>query len=365
MGFYELLLILLSVPAVPGLPDPRPPLIELLQLVSYSLLPEGDKLSIYAFAVVPSPFPAIKFSVPRIPYEVSLLAPHLEPLHISSGIVAPALTPPNISLPITGAIIPLATPDSAVVLSSFLSQFLSGIPPPISIRTPLFPNLTIDTTFPPPDPLPQILENVTIKHMSMAVAPGGGMLASGEVWATIVLPPGLHIPINATHVWPDVLVFDGPVDPELDELDRQGSQSLPELPEVHFPNITIPHLPKVELPQPPKIPIHFPWQRTPDPPPLPDPIPDRAFARIRPTDWVVATTIEPCDPHMVDSEDWVLVKENLHNCVRQPDDAGWRTTVTASVDKVPLQVLPGRDKQFRSFISKASRFPGSWTHTQL
>ena len=353
----ELVTNFLLVPDVPGLPDSRPPLIKLLQLVSYSLLLQDDKLSIYAFATIPSPFASVKLSVPQIPYEVHLLAPPLEPLPISSGIVAPTLTPPNISLPITGEITPLAEPESSAILSSFLSQFLSGIPPPISIRSPLIPNLTIETTFPPPDPLPQILENVTVKHMSMAVAPGGGWLASGEVWATIALPPGLHIPINVTHVWPDVLVFDGPVTPDPDELLDLHSTHRPKLPKIHLPNITIPHFPKPKFPHWPGIPGNFPWHHIPsndDPPPLPDPVPEHAFARIRPTDWVVATTIESCDGHdAMDSNGWVLVNENYNDCAREPDGAGWKTTVMANVEKAPLQVLPGRDKQFRAFVSKA------------
>ena len=319
-------------------------------MVSYSLLQEGDELHLYAFATIPSPLEGIKFKIPKIPYEVSLLAPPLQPVPISRGTVAPVLTPPNISLPITGRIVPLVSPDSSIVLSSFLGQFLSGIPPPISIRCPLFPNLTIETTFPPPDPLPKILEDVTIKHMSMAVAPGGGMLASGEVWATLALPPGLHIPINVTHVWPDVLLYDGPVNPAPPpELDSK--LPLPEFPDIHLPNVTIPRLPKIELPH-----IHFPGShgsKSRDPPPLPDPLPDRAFARIRPTDWVVATTLDPCDsPDEVVSGDWVVINRKHADCARAPDDAGWRTTVTATIDKVPLQVLPGRDKQFRSFVSR-------------
>ncbi|KIM30823.1 hypothetical protein M408DRAFT_15275 [Serendipita vermifera MAFF 305830] len=342
-----------KVPDLPGLPKPRPPLVKLLQLVSYSLLLEGDDLSLYALATIPNPLEGIKFKVPKIPYEVSLLYPPLQPVPISTGVVAPVLTPPNVSLPITGKIVPLASPDSSIVLSSFLGQFLAGIPPPISIRCPLFPELTIETTFPPPDPLPKILEDVTIKHMSMAVAPGGGMLASGQVWATIALPPGLHIPINVTHVWPDLLLFDGPVN-----LPPEDEQSRPplHLPDLPFPNITIPKLPRIKLPHVPGTPEHVPGRHTPttqDPPPLPDPLPDRAFARIRPTDWVVATTLENCEgPDPVVADDWVLVEKRSEDCAKQPDNPGWKTIVTANVERVPVQVLPGRDKQFRAFVSK-------------
>jgi len=64
--------------------------------------------------------------------------------------------------------------------------------------------------------------------------------------------------------------------------------------------------------------------------PLPDPLPDRAFAHIRPEDWLVSNS-EP---------------------VVGDEDEGSVVQVTANVVDVPLQVLPGRDKEFRSFVSK-------------
>lgn len=367
------------VPPIPGLPEPRPPLIKMLQLVSYSLVQEDGRLALYALATIPSPLKSVKFSLPKVPYEVSLLAPPLQPVPISTGIVAPVLTPPNISIPITGHIVPLSSPDSSLVLSQFLSNFLSGVPPPIALHTPLLPNITIETVFSPPVPPPKVLRNVTIKHMSMSVAPGGGMLASGMVWATVALPPGLHTPVNATHVWPDVLVYDGPVHgPEAEPIvDHQGSP-------LHLPDIHLPHpkIPKIPIPEPriPKLPNpwdrNFPFPKHPDPsdpshhhhdddpPPLPSPLPDRAFARIRPTDWVVATTLGPCEDDegdgervsgILDGDGWIFPgRKRKPDCsdVKLGEDAGWTAVVTANVDKVPLQVLPGRDRQFRSFLSK-------------
>jgi hypothetical protein len=350
---------------------------EMLDLVSYSLVQDKNQLSIYALATIPNPLDPMDISIPRIPYEVSLLAPPLPPLPISAGTVAPQLTFPNVSLPIAGKILPLSSPESSSVLSSFLSQFLGGIAPPIAIRTPLFPNLTIETTFPPPIPPPRILQDVTMKHMSLAVAPGGGMLASGLVWATIALPPGFHMTVNVTHVWPDVLLYDGPIELEPPEEDEEEDvlKSRPRLPPGHLPKPKRPKLPEVGIP---KLPINVPWHHGPptpttpgvphwpskdDPPPLPDPLPDRAFARIRPTEWLIAHTEEMCqdDPNDSDDsddsldDDWVIVKGSENQkCNDLTEGAGWKAIITANVEKVPLQVLPGRDKEFRSFIQKVS-----------
>ena len=60
--------------------------------------------------------------------------------------------------------------------------------------------------------------------------------------------------------------------------------------------------------------------------PLPSPLPARAFARIRPDDWLPSSS----------------TKVNGTNAYE----------VTAQVVDVPLEVLPGRDALLRSFIAK-------------
>ncbi|KAG8849699.1 hypothetical protein FRC20_002244 [Serendipita sp. 405] len=380
-----------KLPDMPGIPDPHPPLVKLLQLVSYSVVQDDNQLSLYALATVPNPIEKMKVSLPRVPYEVSLLDPPLVPLPISAGSVSPILTAPNISLVITGKVIPLPSPDSSIILSSFLTKFLSGIPPPIAIRSPLFPKLTIETTFPPPVPPPQILRNVTIKHMSLAVGPSGTMLASGTIFATMALPPGFHMTINVTHVLPDVLLFDGPVEvPPEEEEEFDDDLDLPKipLPDPHLPDLPklpLPHFPQLppwddKLPTP-TLPGHSPHHHhdhpddhdPPPAPPLPDPLPDRAFARIRPTEWIEATTLEDCDQALnvryrsevvnedelredkLDGEGWVKVDKVVlqrEECYSLGETTGWTAIVTATVERVPLQVLPGRDKLFRSFVQK-------------
>lgn len=131
------------------------------------------------------------------------------------------------------------------------------------------------------------------------VPKGTSFVASGTVYAKVVLPQGMKVGLEINRVLPDVLVFDGEVpllsvDPTFSEAggEKDGDSV----------------------------------------PPLPDPLPERAFARIRPEEWLDA-----------DSE----ADETI-------GDEGSVYTVTADIIEVPLQVLPGRQKDFSNFVSKVS-----------
>lgn len=124
------------------------------------------------------------------------------------------------------------------------------------------------------------------------------MVASGTIFAHVILPKGIHVGVNVTRVLPDVLVFDGPV-PDDAGVSNNVYDNEPDIPPA---------------------------------PPLPDPLPERAFAHIRPDAWLNAT------------------------CVRIDTDADTGTTVEvlAQLVDVPLDVLPGRDREFRNFVGKVS-----------
>lgn len=124
------------------------------------------------------------------------------------------------------------------------------------------------------------------------------MLASGIVQANVVLPKGIHVGLEVGRVYPDVLVFDGEV-PEFGT-STQGIKS-----------------PKETSGLPPDH-------------PLPDPLPERAFAHIKPDDWLVADS----------------------SPLEGSGDDGSAVEVSARIVDVPLQVLPGRDREFRSFVGK-------------
>jgi len=149
--------------------------------------------------------------------------------------------------------------------------------------------------FPAPDPPPRLLRNVTIRDMK--IKPGTTLLASGTIVARIVLPIGVNVALEVSKVLPDVLVFDG------------------EVPE--------------DVP-------YFRMILKPEPAPLPDPLPERAFGRIRPDGWVNASSV-----------------------LAAPEKGeGKAYVVTARVVDVLLEVLPGRQREFGSFVRKVGLIRG-------
>lgn len=125
---------------------------------------------------------------------------------------------------------------------------------------------------------------------------GRTFLASGTVFARVVLPTGMNVGIDVNRVFPDVLVFDGEVPDDWPDASHANKTMLP--PPSH----------------------------------LPDPLPERAFGHLRPSDWLPAESV--------------------------PDDSqegeGSAYIVTAKIVDIPLEVLPGRQKEFSDFVGKVS-----------
>ncbi|KAG1737542.1 uncharacterized protein EDB91DRAFT_482590 [Suillus paluster] len=286
----------MKLPPIPGLPTPGegvplPPVSQLITLQSFGLESEDEDVTVHALATVINPVPSImNLTVPSLPFIISLPGENHSSVPVVSVHTDPfTLTHPNITLAISGSVLPLP-PHPSASISAFISKYLSLEPSPISVVCPLFTFFEVDTEFPAPISKPQILRNVTIHDMKIKpTSIGSGFLASGTVFARIVLPKGMDLTLDVTRVFPDVLVFDG---------------------EVH------------ELP-----PLLSPQQKLAKE--LPDPLPERAFGRIRPEDWLEATSIQ------VDAE-----------------EEGSIFAVTADMVDVPLEVLPGRQKHFSNFISK-------------
>lgn len=199
--------------------------------------------------------------------------------------------------------------DSAISL--FLQNYLNGRDNPIIIRglssVPSFsrpdlspphwllstlPSLSVPLAFPGPSPKPKIIQRVTIEHMRISES-GGKMLASGTVIAEISLPKGMEsvdVAINA--VKPDILVFDGPPE-EGDDDDDEVSHSIDDGDgdEVDYP----PH----------------------------------AFGRIKPEEWLKATSERYTNP---EHPDWI--------------------TVLAPMEDIPIEILKGREATMRGFVGK-------------
>jgi hypothetical protein len=271
---------------------PLPSVSQLVRLQSFSVESESKNVAVHALATVINPVPSIvNLTAPSISFSVLLPGEDNSTIPVASVHTDPfTLTHPNITLVISGSILPLP-PHASASLSSFVSRYLSLEPNPISVTCPLFPSLVLDMEFPPPDSKPQILRNVTIRDMKIKPSSiGTEFLASGTVFARIVLPKGMDLTMDVTRVFPDVLVFDGEV-PELASLllSRQKREEG-----------------------------------------LPDPLPEGAFGHIQPEDWLEATSVQ------IDTE----------------GGQGSTFAVTADMVDVPLEVLPGRQKEFSTFVSK-------------
>ena len=138
-----------------------------------------------------------------------------------------------------------------------------------------------------------MLRNVTIKDMKIHATVDGQFLASGNVFARAVLPKGVDVDLDVHRIFPDLLVFDGEVPDDVDAFEGPVS----DLPPPH---------------------------------PLPDPLPEKAFARLRPEDWVVAESV----------------------AAEREEDSGSIYIVNATVVDMPLEKLPGRHQVFRAFVAK-------------
>lgn len=301
-----------SVPPVPGLPppghnNPLPSPSRLVTLQSFKIESgtNDSELCIFANVTAMNPLPdTTHYSCPELPFTV--LLPNIQNtsdlVPVASVRTAPFnLSHPNISLDVSGTVLPLAR-NAATTVSALLANFISLRDSNISISSPLFPYFTVDAVFPAKRPKPQILRNVTIRDMKiMPTTSGNSMLASGVIFARVVLPNGINPDINVTKVLPDVLIFDGEVPDDSDQVlyFRDDVSAGDELPPPH---------------------------------PLPDPLPERAFAHIRPDDWIASTSVQV----VADQGDGTTVE------------------VLAKVADVPLEVLPGRDREFRSFVGKVS-----------
>jgi hypothetical protein len=211
-----------------------------------------------------------------------------------------ALTRPNITISVIGTLLPIPASFSATI-SAMLSRYLSSKPNDVDISTPILPGLTVHAVIPGPHPRPQLLRNVTIRNMRIQPRSDGVFTTSGTVYALAVLPKGVDIELECHRIFPDVLVFDGEVPDDMETWTAQEGDSDGEVPAPH---------------------------------PLPEPLPTHAFARIRPEEWLP-------------SKSTPLPREGDH---------GSTYAIMAEVVGVPLEVLPGRQSDFRRFVTKVCGF---------
>ncbi|KAG8940648.1 hypothetical protein FRC03_005225 [Tulasnella sp. 419] len=321
-------------PLVPGGPSDDP-IGDLITLESYSLHPiPPSTLGISAEAAIVNPLPkSIKGGLSNpIQFTISLLSAESDNKEGSSEetptsapvaqvVTSPIkLTHPNISLSLNGRILPLQS-SSIPLLSLFLSNYLSGRPSPILISTypspPSSPfpfNISIPTHFPAPEIPPKVIKHVTIKNMKLRPE-GEQLLASGIIIAEIELPQGMEeLVVDVKKLLPDVLVSDGQFNTSHEgDLDVDSDEEF--------------RMDVAIREDEPAFPA----------PPLPNPLPPGAFARIRPGNWLNATT------------GVAIVPPNRVAGLEEPKNM---TIVTAVIKDVPLEILPGRSSLFSAFVEK-------------
>ncbi|CCM06180.1 uncharacterized protein FIBRA_08422 [Fibroporia radiculosa] len=299
------------IPRLPGFPppghnSPLPIFSEFITLQSFLITSEHDTLSIRANVTVVDPVPTtLEFSAPSTPFTVSLPVANTSDTIPIAGVQTDPfhLTYPNISLFVNGSVLSLPRNSSATV-SKFLSNYVSARDSDVLLSTPFLPGLSVSAKFPAPRPKPQILRDVTIKDMRIKPV-GAGMVASGTILARVVLPRGIEVNVDVLRVLPDVIVYDGPVPAE------NEPQAVP-----------VSHSRAVDGLDD--------GEDVPPAPPLPDPLPARAFAHIRPEDWLLAES-KPAESEGGD---------------------GSAVEVWANIEDVPLDVLPGREREFSNFVTK-------------
>ncbi|KXN81033.1 hypothetical protein AN958_06279 [Leucoagaricus sp. SymC.cos] len=316
-------IIHLKIPSLPGLPHPGrnapfPAVSDFLTLESFRVSSQRN-LTLYAQASIINPCPEdMYFTIPSLPFTVSLPNNTNPPLPVANVITHPfESTHPNITLHISGTV-PALPKSSFPLLSTFLSRYLNAQANPILISSPLLsptdpsdgPEVQIPAEFPAPSVRPNLLRNVTIKDMKIR-ASGTTFLASGTVFAQVVLPKGIDVGVDVFRVFPDVLVFDG---------------EAPSIQAESWDGVVKKHAP-------------------PPMPDLPDPLPPRAFGHIRPDDWLpsVSVRIEGTGTGEGDQRD---------DGDKSGEETGAVYAVSAKVVDVPLQMLPGRSREFSNFVGK-------------
>ena len=299
------------VPLLPGIPQPgknAPPSVSDFLSLKTIQVSNQHNLTLYAEADVINPCPeSFNFSIPSLPFVVSLPNNLDSPLPVANVITHPFVsTHPNITIQASGTVSTLPR-SSFGLLSTFLNRFLSGKPNQILISTSLFSTnnsseIQVPAELPAPSHRPNLLQNVTIKDMSVRPS-GTTFVASGIVFAKVILPKGMNIGLEVFRVFPDVLVFDG-----------EAPEGVPDLSMRH--DTMKKHVP-------------------PQMPSLPYPFPPRAFGRIRPDDWLPSTSVR-LESTSDDGE----------------EEMGAVYAVSAKVVDVPLQMLSGRQKEFSDFVGK-------------
>ncbi|GAA5867183.1 hypothetical protein JCM1840_001513 [Sporobolomyces johnsonii] len=372
-----------NVPDLPGTSDPM----SLVSLQSYTAFqtpapsrPNETVIAMDVRALMKNPLddavrdgriPAFAWSMPyRLPVSIHLPLPpdavskddltDVTLARVSSAPFSFPLHARTASVACSGHVVPagnlLAVPSDpnegkaplSVALSRFVARYLSGRPNDIFIRydpapsPPLPQDPSPDAPFPPPfvadlarnqtlkisfpgtNEVPDVFRNLRMEDMRIRLGDGdeGDLLASGKVVGEVVLPDAakrLEEGIDAKSILPDVIVMDGEPprafenehdDIEAGRISSRHNQLAFTFVSSAEPTSLVSDGESTEYP--------------------PSPLPDNAFARMRPTAAIPATTIH-------------IPANSTHNAT---------TIVSATFVDAPLFLLPGRGDVFRRFVAK-------------
>ncbi|GAA6058783.1 hypothetical protein JCM10212_001899 [Sporobolomyces blumeae] len=376
---------------IPDLPPPSDPM-SLVDLVSYAAFeapsprhPNETVVAMDVRAVMKDPLhdavkegriPAVAWGMPfRLPVSIHLPLPPDESLALSrpdepaaTDVTLARISTAPFSFPlhaktaeiaVTGRVVPAGNliaapsedqPPLSRALSRFVARYLSGRPNDVIIRydsnpdpplesdpapTAPFPpkfvsDLARDYSFvfklPGTNEVPDVFHNLRMEDMKIKLGGGGGegeeadLLASGKVVGEVVLPEaakGLEEAINTKRIWPDVLVYDGDLPrSSFDLRDEDLASYLTATDQLWLSTSSSSGTRRGGVDEQADYP--------------PNPLPENAFARMRPLASMPATTIH-------------YPANATHNAT---------TIVSATFVDAPLFLLPGRAGVLRKFISK-------------
>ncbi|SNX82262.1 uncharacterized protein MEPE_00968 [Melanopsichium pennsylvanicum] len=180
----------------------------------------------------------------------------------------------------------------------------------------------------------ELIKNVTINDLKITPHPfeQDKLLCSGTVMGELNMPGQLSsIDVKITHMWPDILVYDG-LPPSMRK-SLASTQDDATRGRFNILGAALESLKKIAFlvdSEQDSASEDGPKKPEPEPaPPLPNPLPEKAFGRVRPHDFAPAETyIDPTDPKRE------------------------RKLLKAILKDVPFTVLPGRGPIFRSFTWK-------------
>ncbi|KIJ99703.1 hypothetical protein K443DRAFT_679733 [Laccaria amethystina LaAM-08-1] len=266
-----------------------------------------------------TPFPSVEDVVTLQHLNVSSSQDSLS-LHAKATMVDPAPEWFNLTSPSLPFTVFLATDESPLPIAAVNTQ-------PITLTHPNITLLIDGTVLPLSPPSFRILSQFLTRYLS---GESNGIIISSGTFPGLSVETTFPGPHPKPHILRNVTIRDMKIKPSGTSFLASGTvQARVVLPKgIHvgldvyrvLPDVLIfdGEVPEGALAVPPPV------------TPLPDPLPERAFGHLRPKDWLPSISVPDISE----------------------DGEGAAYAVSAKVVDLPLEVLPGRQKEFNHFVSK-------------